>query len=182
MKGLQVVKDTVANLSSNPGVYRMLNASGDALYVGKAKNLKKRVIYYTKIEKLPKRHQRMVSETKSMEIIETHTELEALLLESNLIKKLKPKYNILLKDNKSFAYIIIDNTSLFPRIKKYRGVKNSGNKYFGPFASADSVDKTLTILQKVFFLRSCEDNEFQNLNIRNLLMKRLNFLKTVTIK
>ena len=162
MKGLQIVKDTVANLSSNPGVYRMLNASGDALYVGKAKNLKKRVIYYTKIEKLPKRHQRMVSETTSMEIIETHTELEALLLESNLIKKLKPKYNILLKDNKSFAYIIIDNTSLFPRIKKYRGVKNSGNKYFGPFASADSVDKTLTILQKVFFLRSCEDNEFQN--------------------
>ena len=162
MKGLQVVKDTVLNLSSNPGVYRMLNSLGDALYVGKAKNLKKRVVYYTKIRKLPKRHQRMVSETTSMEIIETHTELEALLLESNLIKKLKPKYNILLKDNKSFAYIVIDNTSTFPRIKKYRGVKNSKNKYFGPFASADSVDKTLTILQKVFYLRSCEDNEFQN--------------------
>ena len=162
MKGLQVVKDTVLNLSSNPGVYRMLNSLGDALYVGKAKNLKKRVVYYTKIGKLPKRHQRMVSETTSMEIIETHTELEALLLESNLIKKFKPKYNILLKDNKSFAYIVIENTSTFPRIKKYRGVKNSKNKYFGPFASADSVDKTVTILQKVFYLRSCEDNEFQN--------------------
>ena len=100
--GLQVIKNILRGLESKPGVYRMLNVSGDALYVGKAKNLKKRVFFYTKIEKLPKRLQRMVRETANIEIIETHTELEALLLESNLIKKLKPKYNILLKDNKSF--------------------------------------------------------------------------------
>ncbi|MEQ8734638.1 MAG: excinuclease ABC subunit UvrC [Rhodospirillaceae bacterium] len=160
--GLKVISDALKNLPSRPGVYRMINASGDALYVGKAKNLKKRVTAYTKIERLPMRLQRMVTETAHLEIVTTHTEAEALLLESNLIKQLKPRYNILLRDDKSFAYIMITGDHAFPRVIKHRGARKAQHQYFGPFASAGAVNHTLTTLQKAFLLRTCSDSVFEN--------------------
>lgn len=158
--GLAVLTDAVRTLTQKPGVYRMLNAKGDALYVGKAKNLKKRVSSYLRTERMPLRLQRMVFETKTFEVVVTHTEAEALLLESNLIKQLKPRYNIIFRDDKSFPYIMIEGGHEFPRIVKHRGSRGKGNEYFGPFASATSVNATLTTLQKVFLLRSCTDAVF----------------------
>lgn len=158
--GLNVLTDAVKTLSQKPGVYRMLNAKGDALYVGKAKNLKKRVSSYLRVDRMPLRLQRMVVETQTFEVVVTHTEAEALLLESNLIKQLKPRYNILFKDDKSFPYIMIPGGHDFPRIVKHRGGRSKGSEYFGPFASAHSVNATLTTLQKVFLLRSCTDAVF----------------------
>jgi excinuclease ABC subunit C len=155
--GLGVLIEAVKTLSGAPGVYRMLNAKGDALYVGKAKNLKKRVSSYTRVDRMPLRLQRMVYETRSFEVVVTHTEAEALLLESNLIKQLKPRYNIIFRDDKSFPYIMIEGGHDFPRILKHRGARSKGSEYFGPFASAYSVNATLTTLQKVFLLRSCTD-------------------------
>ena len=134
--GLTVLIDFVKTLPQKPGVYRMLNAKGEALYVGKAKNLKKRVISYTQIDRLPLRLQRMVFLTHSAEVVVTHTEAEALLLESNLIKQLKPRYNIIFRDDKSFPYIMIAGGHDFARIVKHRGARAKGNEYFGPFASA----------------------------------------------
>jgi len=160
--GLKVLTDTVATLPGTPGVYRMINAAGDALYVGKAKNLKKRVIAYTRVDRMPMRLQRMVSETHHLEIVLTHTEAEALLLESNLIKQLKPRYNILLRDDKSFPHIMITGDHDFPRVMKHRGARAKGHEYFGPFASTSAVNRTLTTLQKVFLLRSCADAVFSN--------------------
>ena len=160
--GLAVLIDVVATLPSTPGVYRMINAKGDVLYVGKAKNLKKRVVSYTRVERMPMRLQRMVYETNHLEIVVTHTEAEALLLESNLIKQLKPRYNILLRDDKSFPYIVVAGHHPFPRILKHRGARTKGNEYFGPFASTSAVNRTLTTLQKVFLLRSCSDAVFTN--------------------
>ena len=162
LKGAKTIGDVVKNLTLSPGVYRMLNKDGDVLYVGKAKHLKKRVVSYTRIEQLPNRLKRMVSETTSMEIVTTHTETEALLLESNLIKKLQPRYNILLKDDKSFPYIKISKDHKFPLIARHRGPKEKGNYYFGPFASSHAVDETIILLQKVFMLRTCSDSEFNN--------------------
>lgn len=162
MRGLDVISDTLKTLSTRPGVYRMLNAEGEALYVGKAKNLKKRVTSYTRIERLPIRLQRMVMSTHTLEIVTTHTEAEALLLESNLIKKLKPRYNILLRDDKSFAYIMVTADHPYPRILKHRGARKPPHQYFGPFASAGSVNRSLTTLQKIFLLRSCSDSVFAN--------------------
>jgi len=161
-RGLTIVTDFVRTLPHRPGVYRMLNAAGEALYVGKAKSLKKRVVAYTRVAQMPVRLQRMVTETRSMEVIVTHTEAEALLLEINLIKQLKPRYNILLRDDKSFPYIMIPGDHPFPRILKHRGARTKGNTYFGPFASALAVNATLTTLQKVFLLRSCTDAVFAN--------------------
>ncbi|MBP02483.1 MAG: excinuclease ABC subunit C [Rhodospirillaceae bacterium] len=161
VNGLYVIENKQKTLPRLPGVYRMLNAKGDALYVGKAKNLKARVSYYTKIDRLPKRLQKMVIETDTLEIITTHTEAEALLLESNLIKQLKPRYNILLKDDKSFSYIAITTEHTFPRVLKERR-KKSTNEYFGPFASTGAVNESLTTLQKIFLLRSCSDSVFNN--------------------
>lgn len=152
----------VKNFPHKPGVYRMINAGGDVLYVGKAKNLKKRVGSYLHIERMPERLQRMVFETQVCEIIITHTEAEALLLESNLIKQLKPRYNILLRDDKSFPFIMIAGGHAYPRILKHRGARTKGNEYFGPFASAGAVNATLATLQKVFLLRSCTDAVFTN--------------------
>ncbi len=160
--GLSVLTKVVATLPNTPGVYRMLNAAGDALYVGKAKSLKKRVSSYTRIDRMPMRLQRMVYETYHVEIVVTHTEAEALLLESNLIKQLKPRYNILLRDDKSFPYIMITSGHPFPRVLKHRGGRVKGNEYFGPFASTTAVNRTLTTLQKVFLLRSCSDAVFAN--------------------
>lgn len=147
-------------LSETPGVYRMLSDAGDVLYVGKAKSLKKRVLSYTLISKLPMRLKRMVAETVDMEFVHTHTETEALLLESNLIKKLEPRYNVLLRDDKSFPYILISQDHDFPRITKHRGAQKAKGKYFGPFASAGSVNRTINALQRAFMIRNCTDSYF----------------------
>lgn len=156
-RGTETILAVLKTLPSSPGVYRMLDAKGEALYVGKAKNLKKRVVAYTRAEQLPLRLQRMVAFTVSMEIVTTHTEAEALLLESNLIKKLAPRYNILLRDDKSFPYIRVDRGGDWPRITKHRGARADGADYFGPFASAQAVNQALVILQKTFLLRTCSD-------------------------
>ena len=158
--GITTIRENVAQLPATPGVYRMLSASGEVLYVGKAKALKKRVISYTHIDKLPNRLRRMVAETTSMEFVHTHTEVEALLLESNLIKKFKPRFNILLKDDKSFPYIIVTGDHDFPLIKKHRGARKQKGEYFGPFASAGAVSQTIQTLQKVFQIRNCSDSNF----------------------
>ena len=160
-RGTAVLEDALRNLPTTPGVYRMLNARGDALYVGKAHNLRKRVAAYTQAPRLSTRLLRMVAETATLEIVTTHTEVEALLLESNLIKKLAPRYNILLRDDKSFPYILItaaDDTA--PRITKHRGARKTDGDYFGPFASAGAVNRTITALEKAFLLRSCSDHMF----------------------
>ncbi len=156
-RGVQVIADTVKTLSSSPGVYRMLNRKGDAVYVGKARNLKRRVTNYTQISKLPRRLQRMVAETVTMEVVETHTEVEALLLESNLIKRLMPRYNVLLRDDKSFPYILLTADQAIPLITKHRGAQTREGDYFGPFASAGAVNRTITALERAFLLRSCSD-------------------------
>ena len=144
----------------SPGVYRMLNAAGDPLYVGKAKNLKQRVTSYINVAALPHRLQRMVAGTASVEVVTTKSEVEALLLESNLIKRLKPYYNIVLRDDKSFPYILITGGHSFPRITKYRGAKSAPGEYFGPFASAGAVNQTVNALHRAFPLRSCSDSIF----------------------
>jgi excinuclease ABC subunit C len=158
--GVQVILDIVKTLPLRPGVYRMLDAAGQVLYVGKAKSLKNRVRSYTLIDQLPSRLQRMVFATTSMEIINTKTEVEALILESQLIKKLQPKYNILLKDDKSFPYIYIQKDHDFPQIYKKRGVNDLEAHCFGPFATIDAVETTMIALQKVFKLRNCNDAYF----------------------
>jgi excinuclease ABC subunit C len=162
LAGAAVLAGFVKNFPQKPGVYRMSNVAGDVLYVGKAKNLKKRVTSYLAIERMPLRLQRMVFDTHHCEVVITHTEAEALLLESNLIKQLKPRYNILLRDDKSFPYIMIAGGHPYPRIVKHRGARVKDNEYFGPFASAGAVNGTLATLQKVFLLRSCNDAVFSN--------------------
>jgi excinuclease ABC subunit C len=161
-RGVEIIKEVVKTLPSKPGVYRMINARGQAVYVGKAKDLKKRVIAYTVPSKLPHRLQRMISETCSLEIVTTHTETEALLLESNLIKKLQPRYNVLLRDDKSFPYILITQDHPYPRLAKHRGPPQLKGQYFGPFASIAAVEETLILLQKVFQIRNCSDSFFAN--------------------
>lgn len=161
-RGAQIIRDYVSRLPATPGVYRMIAENGEVLYVGKAKALKKRVVSYTHVDKLPIRLQRMVALTHSMEFVNTHTEVEALLLESNLIKKLKPRYNILLRDDKSFPYILITGDHDFPQIKKHRGARKQKGEYFGPFASAGAVNHTIEILQRIFKLRNCSDSIFAN--------------------
>lgn len=158
--GAAVIDEFVKTLPLSPGVYRMLNASGDVLYVGKAKSLKKRVINYTQPQKLSVRIQRMIAQTTTMEFVTTHTEAEALLLEANLIKKLKPRYNILLRDDKSFPYILITGDHDYPQVTKHRGAKDRAGEYFGPFASGTAVNETLAVLHKAFLLRNCSDNVF----------------------
>lgn len=162
--GAQIIRDYVANLPATPGVYRMISDTGEVLYVGKAKALKKRVISYTNVEKLPIRLQRMVAATATMEFVNTHTEVEALLLESNLIKKLKPRYNILLRDDKSFPYILITGHHEYAQVTKHRGARKPKGEYFGPFASAGAVNHTIQLLQRVFKLRNCSDSVFSNRN------------------
>lgn len=144
------------------GVYRMLDRAGNALYVGKARSLRKRVTTYTQVARLPERLRRMVSETTSMEIITTHTEAEALLLEANLIKKLRPKFNILLRDDKSYPWLAITEDGDFPQLVKHRGAQVRKGHYWGPFASAWSVNQTIQALQRIFLLRTCPDTVFAN--------------------
>jgi excinuclease ABC subunit C len=161
--GAYIIQGYVRQLPDTPGVYRMMSTKdGDVLYVGKAKSLKKRVVSYTHTDKLPVRLQRMVAATRHMEFVHTHTEVEALLLEANLIKKLKPRFNILLRDDKSFPYILLTGDHDFPQVTKYRGVKKRKGHYFGPYASAGLVNKTIIALQRAFMLRNCSDNVFNN--------------------
>jgi excinuclease ABC subunit C len=158
--GAAVIAFTLATIPSGAGVYRMINSAGDVLYVGKAKSLKKRVSSYTNLARLSIRLGRMVAETASMEFLTTHTEAEALLLEANLIKRFQPRYNILLRDDKSFPSILLTNDHPYPRVLKHRGARRRKGEYFGPFASGWAVNETLTILQRAFLLRSCSDSIF----------------------
>ena len=143
-------------------MYRMLDGQENELYVGKAKNIKKRIVAYSHISKLPARLQRMVAQIRRMEFIVVENEAKALLLENELIKKLSPKYNILLKDDKTFPYLSLNPKEEFPVLRKYRGVKKSGYKYFGPFANVLAVKNTLDLLQKAFLLRTCSESNFKN--------------------
>jgi len=147
-------------MPASPGVYRMLDRRGDALYVGKARSLKSRVQNYAHPAGLSNRLRRMIAETAAMDIVVTHTEAEALLLECNLIKRLMPRYNVLLRDDKSFPFIHLTAGHEFPQLTKYRGARTKEGSYFGPFASAGSVNRTLVTLQKAFLLRSCSDSVF----------------------
>ncbi|MFT5181227.1 MAG: excinuclease ABC subunit C, partial [Alphaproteobacteria bacterium] len=192
--GLDALRQALTTLPATPGVYRMLNSAGDVLYVGKARNLKRRVANYTQLARLPLRLQRMVAQTTALEIVTTHTEAEALLLESNLIKRLAPRYNVLLRDDKSFPYILLtsqlnrkiltsgappqkqrrrpqdkitprvnsagENPADWVGITKYRGARTVEGEYFGPFAAAGAVNRTLNSLERAFLLRSCTDAVF----------------------
>ena len=160
--GVQAIRETVKVLKPLPGVYRMLDARGEVLYVGKARSLKARVANYTQIAQLSGRLQRMVSQTRSMEIVITNSEAEALLLEAQLIKRFRPPFNVLLRDDKSFPFILLRADHAFPRIQKHRGARRAKGNYYGPFASAGSVNTTLNALQKLFLLRSCTDSFFNN--------------------
>jgi excinuclease ABC subunit C len=159
--GPQVIRRHLASLSDGPGVYRMFDAKGEALYVGKARSLKKRVAAYAKLSGHTNRIQRMIAATTTMEFISTRTETEALLLESNLIKRLKPRYNVLLRDDKSFAHILIEDGD-WPQLRKHRGARREKGRYFGPFASASAVNRSLNQMQKAFLLRTCSDAVFQS--------------------
>ncbi len=159
--GQEVIQAYLKTLDGSPGVYRMLNAKGEVLYVGKARNLKARVSSYARDHGHSARIARMVFETASMMFLTTRTETEALLLEQNLIKQLKPRYNVLLRDDKSFPNILIGKDHPFPQIKKHRGKKTEKGSYFGPFASGGAVTRTLNQLQKVFLLRNCTDSMFE---------------------
>ena len=159
-RGLTFLKSEVRKLTGDPGVYRMLNGVGEALYVGKARNLARRVTSYTQPNRLSNRLMRMVSETESLEVIVTKSEVEALLLESNLIKKLKPRYNILLRDDKSLPQILLTADHPFGQLTKHRGRKTRKGDYFGPFASAGAVNRTVADLARAFMLRTCSDSIF----------------------
>ena len=159
LTGIELIKHYQKDLSNSPGVYRMVDFNLKTLYVGKARNLKKRVSSYTKYSGHSLRIQQMIFATSSMLFLTTKNETEALLLEQNLIKQLKPKYNVQLRDDKSFPYIFISSEHDFPRLEKHRGQKKRSGNYYGPFASAGAVNRTLNTLQKVFLLRSCTDKE-----------------------
>ncbi|WP_298302134.1 excinuclease ABC subunit UvrC [uncultured Erythrobacter sp.] len=162
--GVAAIREVVATLKPIPGVYRMLDARGDVLYVGKARSLKARVVNYTQVNQLTNRLQRMVSQCRSMEIVTTNSEAEALLLEAQLIKRYRPPFNVLLRDDKSFPFILLRADHEFPRIHKHRGARRAKGNYYGPFASAGSVNTTLNALEKLFLLRSCTDSFFNNRN------------------
>ena len=160
--GHEVIRNYLSQLSDRPGVYRMLDTQGAVLYVGKARNLSKRVASYAKPTGHSARIGRMISATASMMFLTTETETEALLLEQNLIKQLKPRYNVLLRDDKSFPNILVSEATDFPQIKKHRGARKEKGRYFGPFASAGAVNRTLNQLQKAFLLRNCSDAMFES--------------------
>ncbi len=161
-RGLAVIQAAHRTLPGGPGVYRMLDARGQALYVGKAKSLKRRVASYAQTAKLPNRLRRMVAETARLEVVTTPSEVEALLLESNLIKRLRPRYNVLLRDDKSFPSILITRDHPWPQLTKHRGARGRKGYYFGPFASAGAVNETLAALERAFLLRSCSDTVFES--------------------
>ena len=161
-KGKEIIRKKILNLTNNPGVYRMLSDKNEILYVGKAKNIPNRLKSYVSDNHLPIRTERMLSLTRKLETTTTTNESEALLLEANLIKKHKPRFNILLRDDKSFPYIFIGQKDKWPQLTKLRGKKNREGYYFGPFASVGSANWTIKILQKIFLLRVCDDTVFKN--------------------
>jgi len=158
--GTAVIREALRTMPTQPGVYRMLDRRGDGLYVGKARNLRSRVHSYAHPVGLSNRLRRMIAETAAIEVVVTHTEAEALLLECNMIKRLMPRYNVLLRDDKSFPFIHLSADHDFPQLTKYRGARTQEGSYFGPFASAGAVNRTLVTLQKAFLLRSCSDSIF----------------------
>ncbi|MEM6762590.1 MAG: excinuclease ABC subunit UvrC, partial [Pseudomonadota bacterium] len=159
--GFDLIAQTVKRLPNAPGVYRMLDDAGDVLYVGKARSLKKRVVSYSRPTGLSSRLMSMVNRTAAMEFVTTNTESEALLLEANLIKRFRPRYNVLLRDDKSFPYILLTGDHEAPQILKHRGAHSRKGAYFGPFASAGAVDRTINALQKSFLIRSCSDSVYE---------------------
>ncbi|MDX8454454.1 excinuclease ABC subunit UvrC [Mesorhizobium sp. VK9D] len=162
MVGTEVIQTLVKRLPNQPGVYRMMNATGDVLYVGKARSLKKRVTNYAQGRFHTARIGRMVRETATMEFVVTRTEIEALLLEANLIKRLRPRFNVLMRDDKSFPYILLTGDHVSPGIYKHRGARSRKGDYFGPFASAGAVGRTINSLQRAFLLRSCTNSFYEN--------------------
>lgn len=160
--GIAAIRNVLKTLPHKPGVYRMHDARGDVLYVGKARALKNRVANYVQIDRMANRLRRMVALTRSMTIVTTNSEAEALLLEAQLIKRYRPAYNVLLRDDKSFPFILLRADHKFPRIQKHRGARRHKGQYYGPFASAGSVNQTLNALEKLFLLRSCSDSFFNN--------------------
>lgn len=162
IKGVDVIADQVKRLPMGPGVYRMIDENGEVLYVGKARSLKKRVTSYTRLQGQSNRIMRMIMATAAMEFVVTNTEAEALLLEANLIKRLRPRFNVLLRDDKSFPYILITGDHEAPAIIKHRGARKRKGDYFGPFASAGAVDRTINALQKAFLIRNCSDSYYEN--------------------
>src|SRR5688572_22845377 len=159
--GADAIRAFVKTLPSSPGVYRMIDAEGEVVYVGKARNLKARVTNYTRPENLELRLKRMIAATHTMEFVRTETEAEALLLEANLIKRLRPRFNILLRDDKSFPYILVATEHEAPELMKHRGSRRIKGHYFGPFASALAVKRTITALQRAFLLRTCSDSFYR---------------------
>jgi excinuclease ABC subunit C len=162
MEGPELIRDFVTRLPGKPGVYRMYDTKGDVIYVGKARNLKNRVSNYARGQGHNNRIALMISLTANMEFVTTATEAEALLLESNLIKKLKPRFNVILRDDKSFPYILIARDHPAPQLVKHRGARNRKGRYFGPFASAGAVNQAINTLQKAFLIRTCTDSVFEN--------------------
>jgi excinuclease ABC subunit C len=160
--GRAVIADYARHAPSSPGVYRMIDGKGDVLYVGKAKNIRKRIVAYTRPTGYDPRIERMIAATAALEFLSTATETEALLLEANLIKRLRPRFNVLLRDDKSFPYILITADHWAPQILKHRGAHTRDGKYFGPFASVGAVNRTITALQRAFLLRSCSDGFFES--------------------
>jgi excinuclease ABC subunit C len=161
ISGADVIRNFVKTLPTSPGVYRMFDEAGEVVYVGKARNLKARVTNYTRPEGLDIRIRRMIEATRNMEFVRTETEAEALLLEANLIKRLKPRFNVLLRDDKSFPYILIATEHEAAELRKHRGNRNKKGHYFGPFASAIAVKRTITALQRAFLLRTCSDSFYK---------------------
>ena len=162
LTGADLIADEVKRLPNAPGVYRMLDSKADVLYVGKARNLKKRVSNYARGQGLSSRILRMIRETTAMEFVQTRTETEALLLEANLIKRLRPRYNVLLRDDKSFPYILLTASEAAPALVKHRGARKAKGDYFGPFASAGAVGRTINALQKAFLIRTCADSVYES--------------------
>ncbi len=160
--GVHVIIEAVKGLPNAPGVYRMIGVDDEVLYVGKARNLKKRVVNYTRAIGLSNRILRMTQATARMEFITTKTETEALLLEANLIKRLRPRFNVLLRDDKSFPYILISGDHAAPMLAKHRGARDRKGQYFGPFASAGAVKRTIDALQKAFLVRTCTDSIYES--------------------
>ena len=161
-RGIDVIAESVRRLPNAPGVYRMFDTGGDVLYVGKARSLKKRVQSYTRLGGHTNRIARMIASTASMEFVTTATETEALLLEANLIKRLKPRFNVVLRDDKSFPYILIAEEHEAAQIIKHRGARRAKGDYYGPFASAGAVNRTINALQRAFLLRSCSDSVYES--------------------
>jgi excinuclease ABC subunit C len=162
LKGAEVIQAFVRHLPNQPGVYRMMNEAGDVLYVGKARSLKKRVTNYAQGRGHSNRITRMIAQTTNMEFVTTRTETEALLLEANLIKRLKPRFNVLMRDDKSFPYILVTGDHEAPAIFKHRGARSRKGSYFGPFASAGAVGRTINALQRAFLLRTCTDSVYES--------------------